>query len=65
MPNADIIKIDLFWSEEDQEYVARLTDQHGVSALGSTVKEALEEFAQVLPTIVEMQGFETVATHQG
>jgi hypothetical protein len=56
------IQIEMFWSPDDQEYVVRLANQHGVSALGRTIKKALRSFATLLPTIVEISGLEAVAT---
>lgn len=52
----EIISIELFWSVEDQEYVVRLKNQPGVSALKQTIRGALRSFADLLPTIVEMEG---------
>ncbi len=39
--------IDLFYSAEDREYVARLSHAHGISALGATPAHALRELSIV------------------
>jgi len=59
----DIIEIDLFWSPDDREYVVRLACNHGVSALGKTIRKALREFGDLLPTIVEIAGVQSVGSH--
>jgi len=40
--------IDLFLSPEDNQFVARLHDEHSISALGDTIEETLKEFCVVL-----------------
>ena len=55
-----VIEIELFWSPDDQEYVVTLARQHGVSALGKTIKKALRSFADLLPAIVEISGVEAI-----
>ena len=41
------VHIDLFYSAEDREYVARLSHANGISALGATPAHALRELSIV------------------
>lgn len=54
------ILIELFWSVEDQEYVVRLARQHGISALGKTIRKSLKEFGKALPIVIEMAGYDAL-----
>jgi predicted RNase H-like HicB family nuclease len=41
-------RIEIFWSEEDQQWVATLADQKYFSVLADTPEEALQELAIAL-----------------
>ena len=44
---------DIFWSEEDQGYIATCPDFQGLSAFGDTEEEALQEAKTALKLFVE------------
>lgn len=54
---SDLLAIELYWSTEDQAYICRLKNEHGVSTHGETIPDALREFGTVLAMVVEGTGF--------
>ena len=49
----DKYTIQIFWSDEDEMYVAICQDFPGLSALGETREEALEEAETALELMIE------------
>lgn len=40
--------VDIFYSEDDEGYIARLTEMHTLSAFGDTPEEAMMEMETVI-----------------
>jgi len=47
-PDVQALIIDLFWSEFDDQYVARLRHRPGISAIGDSRGAALEMLGEVI-----------------
>lgn len=48
------LKIEVFWSEEDDAWVAIIPSLKGCSALGETAAEAVQEVQQVAKAMAEI-----------
>jgi len=55
-PEEDRFEIDIFWSDEDDAYIAVVSDIPSCTAWGDTYKEALKEIRAAIQGNIQVAG---------